>query len=601
MPKVPTYDELQVADRPLPGARSESIATPALLSAGADDLIKLGKGLQAGGDDISKVAGQMQDRRNADVLFRAETTFKDELTQYEVAQRSKKGAAALADGGVTQQAEKWFGESLQKHSSVLENDAQRRAFEQVAGRLRSQSMGTLSVHQANESRASLTESTKATIVGSINRAAANPNDWTVLEAERKEITNRVKVLGQIEGHTAEVQAAVLGENLTMLHTQMIQQLVKSNPAAVEGYYKKYESEIDGSKRAELGDFAKKATSTSLGDGAAGAVWEAQKPKNGTEPVRLADMEQEIRTTLKGNDDAIEKGIKGLKERVASYEFQKKQEGNALEASVNGLILKGASAAQVRSSPEFISLSVKSPEDARKVLTFMENQEYTRVARAAASEQRADAAESRKERRLHRDTLDTTLRLSDPDALVALSRDQVVNLLPKLGMTNTTALLGRWDSLTKSGDKLIEARIDKQDFDTIALSAGLRPNEKAKSEDEKDRLVRLQQRVETVIDAEQRAAGNKPLTREAKQAIMQREVDNAVMVDTWGFDKKQPLGTLANDDVGKAYVVVGGREVKLTSIPPQFRQQAVAERRRQGLPTSETQLAELWLRSTGKMK
>lgn len=601
MPKIPTYDELQVTDRPLPGARSESVASPTLLSSGADDLTKLGKGLMAGGDDMSKIAGQMQDRRNADVLFRAETAFKEDLTQFDTAQRSKKGATALAEGGVTEQGNKWFGDAVQKHSGILENDLQRRLFGELTTKLRVQTLDGLSLHQARESRASLVDSTKATIVGSINRAAASPNDWTVLEGERKEITKRVDVLAQIEGYTPEVRAAVLGENMTMLHTQMIQQLVKANPAAVEGYYKKYENEIDGSKRAELGEYAKKATSTSLGDATASTVWDANKPKNGTEPVRLADMEEAVRSTLKGNDDAIEKGIKGLKERVASYEFQKKQEGNALEASVNGLILKGASAAQVRSSPEFISLSVKSPEDARKVLTFMENQEYTRVARAAASEQRLDAAESRKERRLHRDTLDTTLRLSDPDALVALSRDEVVNLLPKLGMTNTTALLGRWDSLTKSSDKLIEARIDKQDFETVALSAGLRPNEKNKSEDEKDRLVRLQQRVETVIDAEQRAAGNKPLTREAKQAIMQREIDNAVMVDTWGFDSKRPLGTLGADDIGKAYVTVGGREVKLTSIPPNFRQQAVAERRRQGLPTSETQLAELWLRSQGKMK
>lgn len=589
MPKVPTYDGLTVADTPLPGARSGSIASPALLGGAADNMIATGQSLTSVGNDLTQIAEKMQDRRNADVLLRTESAFKDALTEFDTVQRSKKGAAVLADGGITEQTSKWFGDAVRKHSDLLENDEQRRVFNEISTKLRTQTLSSVSVHQANESRSSLTDSTKASIVSSINRAAANANDWTIAETERGEISRRVDMLAQINGYTPEVRAVVLGENLTMLHSQMIQQLVKTNPAAVEGYYKKYEGEIDGSKRAELGEFARKATSTSLGDGTAEAIWQANRPRNGTEPLRLADMEDAARAALKGNDDAIEKALKGIKERASSYEFQKKQEGNALEASVNGLILKGASGAAVRSSPEFLKLSVQAPEDARKVMTFLENQEYTKIVRA-------DAADARRERRLHKDTLTTALRLSDPDMLVALSRDEVVNLLPKLGVSSTTALLNRWDSLTKSGDKLLEARMDKQDFDAIALSAGLRPNEKNKSEDEKDGLLRLQQRVESVIDSEQRARGNRPLSREEKQKIMQREVDNKVMdyVPFW-FDRPAVYNTLAPGDKRSAFVRVDGKDVRIASIPDDFTRAAIKARRERGLDTSEKQLAELWAR------
>lgn len=596
MPKIPTYDELAVSPRGLPGARQEAPASS--LFGSGDNVAQLGKGLQHAGADLAQVAVSIQERANVDQIFKVETAFKDDLIKFETEQKSKRGAAATADGGVTQQTQNWFGEAVRKHSEALTNDAQRRVFGQTAEKLRLQSLDVLSRHEANEARASLSDSTNATIVGSINRAAGNANDWTIMEAERDEIRKRVAVLAQINGYSPEVQQALTGEKLTMLHKNVIQQLVVSNPASAKVYFDKYASEIDGAQRAEIGQFASKAAAVAVGDGTADAIWKAQGPKSRTDPVKLDTMETALREQLKGNDDAIHKGIQGLRERAVAYRDQRKEEGNALEAGVNGLILQGASSQQVRRSAQFAQLSAQDPETARRIDTYLDNRDYTRVARAAANEQRADAAESRAERRRHRDALDTTLRLSDPDRLMALSRDEVVNLLPKIGAQSTALLLNKWDSFEKHPAKLIEARIDAQDFATIALQAGMRPNQPHMPEAEKDRLVRLQQRVETVIDAEQRARGNKPLLREEKQQIMQREIDNAVMVSALWNDTKRPFATLTAEEQKNAYVTVGGKQIKLIDIPPTFRLRAVEERRKQGLPTSEQQLAELWVRSSG---
>lgn len=601
MPSVPQYDQLQVQARALPGARQESVASSELFGIAAREQIRTGEALQRAGGGLAELAGKMQDRQNADMLFQRESVLKDELIQFDTEQRSKKGAAALADGGITKQANDWFVERVSKHSASLENDVQKKLFAQTADKLRLQTVDSFSKHQANEARTSVTESTNATIKSSIDRAAANSSDWTVMESERAEIDKRLAVLAQLngyDGNTPEQKAirdGKRGEMLTTMHKQVLQSLVKENPKGALAYFEKYKDDIDGSQRAEIGEFAKKATSTSVGDGTADAIWQADKPKSRTDPVTLDTMETKLRETLKGNDDAIKVGIAGLRERASAYRDQRKEESISLEAGVNSLIMKGMSTSQILRSPEYLKLSSQAPEEARKIDTFLENKDYMRGARA-------DQAEARKERRLHRDTLTKTLQLSDPDALVGLKREEVVNLLPVLGTESTQALLNRWDSLTKNESKLREARIDKQDFDALALQSGLRPNESGKSEAEKNSLVQLQSAVENRIASDQ-ASKKRDLTRDEKKVIMQQELDNSVMVDRFFTDKKVSAAMLTPREQEVSYVEIGPakQRVDLVAIPHKFRSDAMAKRKASGLHTSEAQLAELWLRSKNQYK
>jgi hypothetical protein len=605
MPRVPTYDEPQVAERALPSARQESVASPALFASQGEAFTAAGKGLQAAGVDLAAVAGRIQDRDNIDRVFQAETVFGDDLIKFETEQRSKKGAAALADGGVTQLTQKFFDDNVRKRSETLGNDAQRRTFGQIAEKMRLQTLRTVSTHEANEARVSVTESAKASIVGSVNRAAANANDWTVAEAEAKNIRTHIAALAKVNGYDQAQTDAAVGEHLTTLHKQMIQQLVRDNPAAALTYFKKYEKEIDGDQRAEIGAFADKATATGVGDAAANAVWQELRPKSRNEPVALDTMEEKVRAQLKGNDDATEKAIKGLRERVSAYRDQRKEESNALEAGVNNLLIGGISTNALRKSPEFLKLSTQDPEAARKILTFKENQDYTAVARANAAEGLAYTRERRAEERKHTSSLDTTLRLMDPAVLAGIKdRNEIVNLLPVLGATSVQGLLQRYDTLTKSEDKLREAKIDHQDFNTIALTAGFRPNEPKKSEPEKDALVRLQAQVETAIDIEQRTK-KRELTRDEKRGVMQREIDNAVLTPKFfgmGNDRRA-VAVLTPDEQKVAYVLAGPNKEKvpLADIPLTFRLQATKSRAGQGLPTTEQQLAELWLLRGGGKK
>jgi hypothetical protein len=583
-----------VTPQALPNARQQSIASPEIFGAQGDAIAQTGKSLQIAGAEGVALAGKMLERENVDQVFRAETVFGDDLIKFETEQRSKKGAAALADGGVTQLTQKFFDDNVRKRSETLGNDAQRRTFGQITEKMRLQTLRTVSTHEANEARVSVTESAKASIVGSVNRAAANANDWTVAEAEAKNIRTHIAALAKVNGYDQAQTDAAVGEHLTRLHKEMIGQLVKSNPAAVKTYYEKYESEIDGSQRAEIGAYATKATATSIGDGAADAVWQAQRPKNGTEPVALSTMEERLRTELKGNDEAIKVGIAGLRERAAAYKDQRKEESNALEASVNGLILQGATMGALRKSPEFLKLSTQAPEEARKIMTFLEGQAAARESRAAAAESRAYTRDARRDLKLHRDTLDTTLRLSDPNELMTLTRNEIINKLPELGSQNTQALLQRWEAFTKNGAALSEAKIDDQQFKAFAQRAGVDVTPKSGDDDGKERLIDLRDRVERVIGAEQQAK-KRLLTRDEKDVLLQRQIDNEVMQRSplW-FDKAVPAIALPRDAQGAAYVTVNGRDVKLSSIPAAERTKITQKLQARGLPVTEKLIAETWL-------
>jgi hypothetical protein len=245
MPRVPTYDNLTVADRPLSGARQESIASPGLLGGGNDALIQTGRALQGVGNEAAKIAGQMQDTQNADMLFRAETTLKNEYLGFENTVRERRGQSAW---GATDEARQWWDKKARETMDGLENDAQRKLFMRSASRLREQSLTSISHHEADQRRASLTESAQASIVGSINLAASQvgtPTEMEAISGARTEVVKRLQVLQQLQGWDAETYKAKEAEQLTKLHLQVIQNKVDKDPKGARDYFALNRAEING--------------------------------------------------------------------------------------------------------------------------------------------------------------------------------------------------------------------------------------------------------------------------------------------------------------------------------------------------------------------
>lgn len=258
MPRIPTYDVPQAEARALPGVRQSSSASPALLGADAAQQVATAGAMMDTGTALNGIAIKMQERENADMLFRAETALKDEYLNFEEGVRQRKGQDAW---GATRDAEKWFADQEKKHSEGLTNDVQRALFRQSITKLRQSAVNTVSRYESGERHRSLEESANASIVGSINLAAANAGSFTgppPINADgtpgaspmlgiKTDILKRVQALASLNGWSPERKQFEEAKHLTNLHKQVIQSLVDRSPSKAREYFEANKAEINGSE------------------------------------------------------------------------------------------------------------------------------------------------------------------------------------------------------------------------------------------------------------------------------------------------------------------------------------------------------------------
>lgn len=599
MAKVPEYGLPQVEERSLPGARQESVATPGLLGGASSSLAAASAGAFNAGVGVSAVAFHMQERDNADKIFRAETSLKAQYLDFEADVREKrKGEFAR---GATKEAKDWWDKTGSEIAGTLDNDEQRRLFINRATALRMQSIDSVSKFEATQLDEAHDKSWLANKLGETNIAAANPTEpQVVLAADRIKKLNAYQAARK--GWSPEVLEAQNVLDVTAMHKQVIQTLVSKNPDMAKVYFEAHKNEIAGAQRAEIGEFANKATAEAIGVRTAGEIWAQLGPKGDKDAANLDTLEEAARKQLGSDTFTLKATISNLRERYTAFNSGRAQRADALEGALTGAALKGAGVTQVRSLPEFAMLSATSPDKAQRIISFMENRAYTQEARAAARESRADSAESRKQRQITTQGWAKKFEYEDPNKLVSMTRDQVQNLLPDLGPQHTQDLLNRWDAFTKNGTALSEAKVDNDQFNTFAVRAGLNPLKKGPSEDEKVQLSQTRDRIEKMIGIEQQAR-KRPLTRDEKDKIMQREIDNTVLVKNrfWFGASEQPAVTLQPGSVSRAFVTVDGEDVVLSSIPAAEREKIIAARRRAGLPVTEKGIAEFYVRGKKKDK
>lgn len=534
--RVPTVAGPQVEQRALQGGFQRTIASPSMLH-----------NPQAGefGKAMSDVAGQLQEREDADVLMRAETELKGKYLEWEGEAKQRKGQNAW---GIAKEAGDWWDKESGRVAETVSSPRAKALLQREVVKMRGMSVGAFSGYEAGQRRESLAESAQASIVGSINMAAANPNDADLQRATKGDILKRAQMLAKVNGWAPEMAEAKQAEYLTNFHKQVLQGMVRDNPVAAEAYFQTNKGEIEGTQHAELGAFAAKATSARVGDAAADAIWQVAGPKSDREPVSLDTLLTRAREELKDRPEARDAAVAGLKERAAAFKDGRRERDEQLEASVNQATMGGASARQIRSMPAFLSLS---PEAARKLSDFMDNRALRAEQTASARESRADAAESRQQRALERRGMATYLEASDPTRLAGMTDAQVINLLPTLGNEHTKRLMDKKRELASNPQKLAEARIDTEDFQQVAQDIGLRPFA-AKTEEEKAALGGLKYRVEQMISVAQQG-GKKVLTRTEKLTLMREEMAKTVTVDGFWSNREVPVIALKPDEIRSVVV------------------------------------------------
>lgn len=608
---VPTSDG-QVTPASLPGVQESSVASPELFGAAASKLNAAGAAASDVGNKLTNAAKQVQEREDVDKTFAALNTLKSSYIPVHTAAAQTQGEDAY---GIAKSTGEWWDKQTSDIAATL-TPTQQRAFNQQASALKLQSVDTLSFHEGQQRRESVVNNGLKSIGLTTGLAVAQvgtPTEATAIVEAKGSINQQLETLNAVSGwnHGPQYDAAKMVA-LTNLHQQAIQQLQQSQPASAKAYFDKYKDEIDPTKQAEIGKQATITTAVAMGTGAANDTWAEMGPKTTADPINMFDMEEKVRTSLKGNDAAIENGIKTLREKQASYAAQRTEQSASISANVSELILKGVSGSALRSSPQFIALNAADPKAALAMDNAATSKAYTELSRANAAESLAFTREQRAQTRLSTQTNAAFFAYSDPDVVAGMSRNAIAALLPSIGPEHTQRLLMIKDGFDKSADKLATARLDEQTFKQLAVQAGMNPDKKGLSEDDKDRFVQLKGAINQQLETAQAQKGQ-PLAPDERRKIAQQAFDNKVQtpgffnVLGYGTGNTMPAGALKPEEQGSAFVDVparngkGTERVTLSSVPAQFRIEATAKLRAAGRKVDEATIANTWVLNRDEWK
>lgn len=534
---VPTYNrqrEMPSGPNSLPSVRQTAAPTADQLGGNArvpTDYV--GRGLQSAAGDFGKIAMQMQEREDADLIFRAETVLKDAALKKSLEWTERRGVQAW---DVTKEASTWWGEEAPKLAEGL-NERQRRIFDQTVAKYRSQSLESVSKHEAGQRRQSLDESAQASIVSSTNFAAANANNPVAIDTARADIDKRVRARAAIQGWAPERTEIERQNALTTMHQQVLETLADADPDAAEAYLAKYGGEIAGAKRDDakklvetssrlkkVQSFADEAIARGMDEGA--AIAEARKRFSG-EDEKFAVAE--VRSRFVEQDQARNRAQREVAEQVYGIYAQTR----SLSAIPPSLVAK------------------MDPKD----WVALQNSHAARVSadasRVAAQASRQDAATSRayaaEQRALEEKGAPKYYEIITraPEQLAEMSPVDIAQLQGTMSRNQIDDIARRVAS-AKGGQKDPKAVTDSQVNTMLApylKAEGLVGTKKAKKAGQVTLLVR--QRI-----AERQAMQDKPLTRQE----IQQEIDGLFMDGTvpgvlWDSDVKK-WEVLGTDDEGK---------------------------------------------------
>lgn len=537
MARVPTYDVPQETARALPGAQQQTIASPAMFSAAGREQVRFGQAVSDAGTAVLAVQKRLQDQRDADVLFSNEAAVTEEYLKHENSVRERRGQNAW---GVTEETTKWWDDTGRKYSDKLENDKQRRLFDQTVTKLRLRSLDGVSKHEAAERRRSLDESANASIVGSINLAAANHTNPEILSGAKLDITKRAQVRSQLNGDAPEVAAGKLTEYLTNFHQQVIQNRVNTDPAGAQAYYEANKAEIAGTSHETIEKVLKIGTVKEKAQ-----TFADEAVKNGlSEPAALA----EARKQFKGDDEIA--AVAEIKTRFSEQtqireRVQKDAADNAWKIYARDGSLSNVPA---------------------KVLAQMDGQALTALRKEASGANVETNWEKYYDLRQR--------AITDPSGF---SRVDLRTQFPHLGKREREALIDLQAAVQRADDQ--------RDAATLAQQLATVHNQLGFKEEHKAQKGELDAKIYNVIEDEQRRQKKKLNYTERQQIIDRMLIEGEVLSGSWYL----------NDPNRRYYQVYGTQDAKrfAPAISSREREEIEAALRSDGRPVNDKTVFELY--------
>ena len=519
MPTVPRYDTPQVAQTSLP---QPGLKAPDMPDVAGRQGQMLGIAMQKIGGEVGRIADDLMQEANKDrvddgmnQLVKARTDMLSEALKL----RGRNAVYRPSGDSLPDEYTKKLKEVEDKIHESLGNDVQRQAFRHSAAQIKQHLYDSLSSHMVAQQREFRKERQLATISVAVDQGVLLYGDEAMRKQSLSTIANTIDEIAVDEGWDKTVKEAELAKAVSPLHAGIMKSMIQGGMASkAREYYDANSASMTLQARATMQGVLKEAGDSQIAEEKADAIWAELGPKGVNDAVPIFDMEQAMRERLKGNPDAMKKGIDSLRQRAQAINAQQTEMKAKNIAGVWGLIDSGVPMRDVHRSDAWLSLTDTERHALRKQL-------QRESAELASNEL---TIMQRNERLNFLRNGDKFLDAISPDYLINVSREQVKALRGEIGIEATKLLLDKWETIRKPG-KLIEARIDKEDFDVVADRLGLKPFARNLNEEQKRNLGTLKYRIEQLIDIRQRDLG-RPMDRQEKMDFMSKEMAKTVTVN-----------------------------------------------------------------------
>jgi hypothetical protein len=555
MATVPSSRGPQVRTQPLQYAPQQAARSDAAFGG------VQGRQLEALGQGAQQFAVAMERAANTRAqaeAFEADSKIANDWIQWDDEARTRFRGQNV--GGYAAEAKAWWAKAVNAHAGSLSEDAKSMLEKSITQR-RLRALDSVGSFTAVERERHADEAYVADVGATIRFGLRTGTPDSTIE----EVRNRVAGVGLRKGWTTDQIEGELVRQLNPMHEAVLRNLIQSgNSRMATTYLEKHKDGLTEQLKTKMVDIVREASENETAENAAEEAWTALGPRGDNDPVKLFDMEQRIRGALKGKPEAMGKAIASLRQRAQAINTQQAETKAANVSAVWKMLDGGGSLGQVTRSPEWMALG---GTEQRGIRRDIEAEAATRASRQASEAAREVSALQRNEQLNLLRNADEYLTATDPNTLSKMSRAQVEALRGRFGTEATKQLLAKWDELRKPG-KLIEAKMDKQDFDTVADSLGLKPYA-SKSESESRKLGQLQYRVEQLIDQHQ-TEGKRPLTRQEKSELMRQEMARTVVVDGFWSDSTVPVIQLSTEQAARVVVPAGERAKVVQALQEMYR-------------------------------
>jgi hypothetical protein len=576
MPLIPTYDGPQLKQAALDGGYQQ-----------APDVSSGKMAIAKGLDDVAKVVDKIDLEQSTIQAQNAE--LKIRTAWYETDAKLRQEYSGEKIGGYQAAVNDWWKEAPQKFGSELSPRAQMLASKSLVtaqdAALKTTFTHVASVHseQVKQNAANSIAIEQNSAVADVNKTGSTANTAVYVDNIIKKNEDQAK----LNNWSADELSLKNLKDATAANLGVISALQANNPSAAKAYFdevKKDPTRFDPKKVDDVERLLKPLSDAQEGGNTARAVFEAAMDgKSLNAEIPYKDLDKELSKKYGDDPTKLAAARQELDRQVNVWnKTQSEHEAGAVEG-IFGLKNKGMSAAQIKAQPEWQNLSQKN--QAHLIKQWQDESD----AQLSRSVNRMALVERQKEMAAAPMMLEM---FSNPEALTKVSRAQIVQMAPVIGMDNAHKLIQMQSTYAGSQAKLSEARIDNDMFDAVAASvAGIDPKPKASDKDAVLKAWNLRNAIETEIGQRQQA-GKGELSRADKEKIATEVAARKVKEPGW-FGSEVSAATLSPKALSEAKVVVGNKTIPINSVPTDEFASVKASLARRGLPSDDVSVVREW--------